>query len=65
MLSRTWSASLVGLDAIKVGVEVDIAGGLPGVVVVGLPRYGSAGVPRAGESSSEKRRISLSDAGRW
>ena len=37
MLSRTWSASLVGLDAIKVGVEVDIAGGLPGVVVVGLP----------------------------
>jgi len=37
MLSRVWSASLVGIDAVKVGVEVDIAGGLPGIVVVGLP----------------------------
>ncbi|MBF2000832.1 MAG: YifB family Mg chelatase-like AAA ATPase, partial [Synechococcales cyanobacterium M58_A2018_015] len=37
MLARIWSASLVGIDAVKVGVEVDIAGGLPGIVVVGLP----------------------------
>lgn len=37
MLARVWSASLVGIDAVKVGVEVDIAGGLPGIVVVGLP----------------------------
>ncbi|ERN40952.1 Mg chelatase-related protein [Rubidibacter lacunae KORDI 51-2] len=37
MLARVWSATLVGIDAIKVGVEVDISGGLPGIVVVGLP----------------------------
>ncbi|MBW4527767.1 MAG: hypothetical protein KME18_21705 [Phormidium tanganyikae FI6-MK23] len=37
MLARVWSASLVGIDAVKVGVEVDVAGGLPGIVVVGLP----------------------------
>ncbi|MBF2051781.1 MAG: YifB family Mg chelatase-like AAA ATPase [Elainella sp. C42_A2020_010] len=37
MLARIWSASVVGIDAVKVGVEVDIAGGLPGIVVVGLP----------------------------
>lgn len=37
MLARTWSAALIGIDAIKVGVEVDISGGLPGMVVVGLP----------------------------
>jgi magnesium chelatase family protein len=37
MLARVWSASLLGIDAIQVGVEVDIAGGLPGTIVVGLP----------------------------
>jgi len=37
MLARVWSASLVGIDAVKVGVEVDVAGGLPAIVVVGLP----------------------------
>lgn len=37
MLARIWSASLIGINAIKVGVEIDIAGGLPGIVVVGLP----------------------------
>ncbi|MER3478494.1 MAG: magnesium chelatase, partial [Leptolyngbya sp. ERB_1_2] len=37
MLARVWSASLVGIDAVKVGVEVDVAAGLPGIVVVGLP----------------------------
>jgi magnesium chelatase family protein len=37
MLARVWSASIVGIDAIKVGVEVDVAGGLPGVVILGLP----------------------------
>ncbi|MBD1843864.1 YifB family Mg chelatase-like AAA ATPase [Cyanobacteria bacterium FACHB-63] len=37
MLARVWSASLIGIDAVKVGVEVDVAGGLPGIVVVGLP----------------------------
>ncbi|MEM9088227.1 MAG: YifB family Mg chelatase-like AAA ATPase [Cyanobacteria bacterium P01_F01_bin.53] len=37
MLARIWSASLIGIDALKVGVEVDLSGGLPGVVIVGLP----------------------------
>ena len=37
MLARIWSASIVGIDAVKVGVEVDVSGGLPGIVVVGLP----------------------------
>lgn len=37
MLARVWSASIVGIDAIKVGVEVDVSGGLPGIVVLGLP----------------------------
>jgi magnesium chelatase family protein len=37
MLSRIWSASLIGIDALKVAVEVDIANGLPATVIVGLP----------------------------
>ncbi|WP_069791443.1 YifB family Mg chelatase-like AAA ATPase [Cyanobacterium sp. IPPAS B-1200] len=37
MLARVWSATVVGVDAIKVGVEVDVAGGLPKITVVGLP----------------------------
>ncbi|MDJ0568464.1 MAG: YifB family Mg chelatase-like AAA ATPase [Pleurocapsa sp. MO_192.B19] len=37
MLARVWSAAIVGIDAIKVGVEVDVSGGLPKIVLVGLP----------------------------
>jgi magnesium chelatase family protein len=37
VLARVWSASILGINAIQVGVEVDVAGGLPGIVVVGLP----------------------------
>lgn len=37
MLARVWSSSLIGIEAIKVGVEVDVSGGLPGIVIVGLP----------------------------
>jgi magnesium chelatase family protein len=37
MLARIWSATIVGIDAVAVGVEVDVSGGLPGMVVVGLP----------------------------
>jgi magnesium chelatase family protein len=36
MLARVWSASVVGIDAVKVGVEVDVSGGLPGVIILGL-----------------------------
>ncbi|MCM1982563.1 YifB family Mg chelatase-like AAA ATPase [Lyngbya confervoides] len=37
MLSRVWSAALIGIEALKVGVEIDVSGGLPGTVIVGLP----------------------------
>jgi len=37
MLKRVWSASIVGINAVKVGVEVDVSGGLPGIVILGLP----------------------------
>jgi magnesium chelatase family protein len=56
MLSRVWSASLVGIDAVKVGVEVDVAGGLPGMVVVGLP-------DAAVQESRERVRAALKNAG--
>ena len=37
MLARVWSATIIGIDAVRVGVEVDVANGLPGIIVVGLP----------------------------
>ena len=56
MLARIWSASLIGIDALKVGVEVDLSGGLPGVVVVGLP-------DAAVQESRERVRAALKNAG--
>jgi len=56
MLAKVWSASLVGIDAVKVGVEVDVAGGLPGIVVVGLP-------DTAGQESKERVKTALKNAG--
>ncbi|MBD1855183.1 MULTISPECIES: YifB family Mg chelatase-like AAA ATPase [Leptolyngbya] len=56
MLSRVWSASLIGIDAVKVGVEVDVAGGLPAIVVVGLP-------DAAVQESKERVRTALKNAG--
>ena len=56
MLARVWSASLIGVDAVKVGVEVDIAGGLPGIVVVGLP-------DTAVQESKERVRTAVKNAG--
>jgi magnesium chelatase family protein len=56
MLARVWSASLLGIEAVKVGVEVDIAGGLPGIVVVGLP-------DTAVQESRERVRAALKNAG--
>jgi len=56
MLARVWSASLVGIDAVKVGVEVDVSGGLPGIVVVGLP-------DTAVQESRERVRAALKNAG--
>ncbi|MBX2860060.1 MAG: YifB family Mg chelatase-like AAA ATPase [Vampirovibrio sp.] len=37
MISRVYSAAIAGLDAQKVTVEVDLASGIPGVFIVGLP----------------------------
>ena len=36
-LARTWSVGIVGVQGALVEVEVDLANGLPGVVLVGLP----------------------------
>jgi magnesium chelatase family protein len=37
MLSRTVSATVLGLEAVPVSVEVDVAQGLPSLAIVGLP----------------------------
>jgi magnesium chelatase family protein len=56
MLARVWSAALVGIEAVKVGVEVDVSGGLPGIVVVGLP-------DTAVQESRERVKAALKNAG--
>lgn len=37
MLSRVYSAGVLGLEGYGVEIEVDVVGGIPGVAVVGLP----------------------------
>jgi len=37
MPAKVYSASLIGLDAAPIEVEVDISGGLPKTIIVGLP----------------------------
>ena len=37
MLARLRTAAVIGVDAIPVSVEVDVAPGLPGLTMVGLP----------------------------
>lgn len=56
MLARVWSAAIVGIDAVKVGVEVDVSGGLPNVVVVGLP-------DAAVQESKERVKAAIRNAG--
>lgn len=56
MLARCWSAALVGIDAVKVGVEVDVSGGLPATIVVGLP-------DTAVQESKERVKAALKNAG--
>lgn len=56
MLARIWSASIVGIDALKVGVEVDVSGGLPGIVLVGLP-------DTAVQESRERVKAAMKNAG--
>jgi magnesium chelatase family protein len=56
MLARVWSASLLGIDAVKVGVEVDVAGGLPSITLVGLP-------DAAVQESRERVKAALKNSG--
>lgn len=56
MLARVWSAAIIGINAVKVGVEVDVAGGLPKVVIVGLPDL-------AVQESRERVKAALKNAG--
>jgi magnesium chelatase family protein len=56
MLARVWSASLIGIEAVKVGVEVDVSGGLPGITLVGLP-------DTAVQESKERVKAALKNAG--
>ena len=37
MLAKVNSAALYGIDALRVGVEIDLASGLPQLATVGLP----------------------------
>ena len=56
MLARVWSASLIGIESVKVGVEVDVSGGLPGIIIVGLP-------DAAVQESKERVKAALRNAG--
>ncbi|MFN5516449.1 MAG: YifB family Mg chelatase-like AAA ATPase [Cyanobacteriota bacterium] len=56
MLARVWSAALMGVNAIQVGVEVDVSGGLPAIAVVGLP-------DTAVQESKERVKAALKNSG--
>ena len=56
MLAKVTSAAVFGVDAYEVQVEVDIAGGLPAVMVVGLP-------DAAVQESKERVRAAVKNAG--
>jgi magnesium chelatase family protein len=56
MLARVWSAAIVGIDAVKVGVEVDVSGGLPAIVLLGLP-------DSAVQESKERVKATMKNAG--
>ena len=56
MLARVWSAAVVGIEAVQVGVEVDLSGGMPGIVVVGLP-------DTAVQESKERVKATLKNSG--
>src|SRR5574338_285183 len=57
MLAKVWSGAIIGLDAIPIEVEVDIASqGLPSFTIVGLP-------DKAVEESRERVRSALKNSG--
>lgn len=56
VLARVWSAAIHGVDALKVGVEVDVSNGLPGISLVGLP-------DAAVQESRERVKTALKNSG--
>jgi magnesium chelatase family protein len=56
VLSTVRSMAVIGIDAFEVKVEVDIAGGIPGVTIVGLP-------DRSVSESKERVRAAIRNAG--
>jgi len=56
VLARVWSATILGIDAVQVGVEVDVSGGLPGITLVGLP-------DTAVQESRERVKAAIKNAG--
>ncbi len=56
MLSRTYSATCLGIDAYLIEIEVDVANGLPEIVLVGLP-------DQAVRESKERVRSALRNSG--
>lgn len=57
MIAKVWSGAIVGLDAVPIEVEVDIASqGLPSFTIVGLP-------DKAVEESKERVRSALKNSG--
>lgn len=55
MTSKIYSATVIGLDAVPVEVEVDMGKGLPGVTIVGLP-------DKAVEESKERVRSAIKNS---
>ncbi|MGA7953607.1 MAG: magnesium chelatase domain-containing protein, partial [Gloeobacterales cyanobacterium] len=56
MLARVWSATPLGVEAVQVGVEVDLGGGLPQTTIVGLP-------DAAVQESRERVKAAIKNAG--
>lgn len=56
MIAIVKSASLVGLEAIEIDVEVDISRGLPGISIVGLPN-------KSIEEAKDRVKTALSNSG--
>ena len=60
MLARVWSAAIAGIDAIKVGVEVDVAGGAAQDYYCRVARYSNTRKSGTSQSSLKEFGICLS-----
>ena len=54
MLATLFSSSLLGIDAVPVAVEVDIAPGLPQFATVGLP---DGAVKESKDTANDQKKI--------